>query len=40
LPYTTFDYSSDRFDKFKIPKGDPDAKLGIMVNFNNSSKKD
>lgn len=29
----------DRFDKFKIPKGDPDAKLGIMVNFNNSSKK-
>lgn len=23
----------DRFDKFKIPKGDPEAKLGVMVNF-------
>ncbi len=30
----------DRFDKFKIPKGDPDAKLGVMVNFNDSSKKE
>lgn len=29
----------DRFAKFKIPKGDPDARLGVMVNFNGSSNK-
>lgn len=30
----------DRFDKTKVPKGDPDAKLGAMVNFIGSSKKE
>jgi hypothetical protein len=29
----------DRFDKFKIPKGDRGARLGVMVNFNGSSNK-
>jgi len=29
-----------RFSKFNIPKGDPEARLGVMVNFNDSSKKE
>jgi len=29
----------DRFDKSKTPKGDPDARLGALVNFSDSSKK-
>ena len=30
----------NRFDKFKIPKGDPDAKLGVMIHFPKPFKKE
>ena len=31
---------SDRFDQIKIPAGDPDARLGVLIHFPNPFKKE